>query len=245
MKSDLHTLYLVAWHIGAQGDLTLNAVRLARRLRVFLAEESDEAKEQFLSILKLEAKGREFLTIPTRPDPGFLKRVLGHLAKEDVGLISSGGMPCFADPGGWLVREVRSRGGAVAAMAGASGLTTLLALSGFDWLEDPPTRRFSFTFFEEAGPHDFFLETVAREYEPVVVFLRVQAFPLCLKKMEPVVGDRPIAAFFDLTKPRNKFPYADEVRTLSLKEWRSELTKVRWEKVSDISLMIHPEVYRR
>mgnify|MGYP001612986210 FL=1 len=130
-------------------------------------------------------------------------------------------------------------------MAGASALTTLLALSGFAWLEDPPTRRFSFTFFEEAGPHDFFLETAAREYEPVVVFLRVHAFPLCLKKMEPVVGDRPIAAFFDLTKPRNKFPYADEVRTLSLKEWRAELPKVRWEKVSDIALMIHPKGYRR
>ncbi|MFA6316117.1 MAG: SAM-dependent methyltransferase [Elusimicrobiota bacterium] len=245
MKTRGHTLYLIPWHIGARGDLTLNTVSLARRLGVFLAEEAGEAAEQFLSILRLDAKGREFLTIPPRPDPAFLNRVLGLLEKGDVGLISSGGMPCFADPGGWLVREVRARGGGVTAMAGASGLTTLLALSGFDWLEDPPTRRFSFTFFEAAGPHDFFLETVARKFEPVVVFLRVAAFPKCLKVMREAVGKRPIAAFLDLTKPRPKFPHADEVRVLTVAEWQAGKAKVAWDRVSDMALMIHPEVYRR
>ena len=32
----LHTLYLIPWHIGITGDLTYGAVRLARRLKVFL-----------------------------------------------------------------------------------------------------------------------------------------------------------------------------------------------------------------
>ncbi|MBI5622568.1 MAG: hypothetical protein HY924_02185 [Elusimicrobia bacterium] len=245
MRPSDHTLYLIPWHIGARADLTLNAARSARTLRVFLAEEAAEAKSQFTDVLKLDIKAKEFLTIPARPDRAFLDRVLALLAQEDVGLVSSGGMPCFSDPGGWLVTEVRSRGIRVAAMAGASGLTTLLALSGFDWLEEPPTRRFSFTFFEEAGPHDFFLETVERRFEPVVIFLSVRALPLCLKMLDGRVGERPIAAFLDMTKPRPQFPYADEVRVHRLKEWKTELRKVDWKKVSDVALMIHPEALRR
>ncbi|MBI4676593.1 MAG: hypothetical protein HY748_03320 [Elusimicrobia bacterium] len=245
MKKEYHTLYLIPWHIGARGDMTLNAVHMARRLRAFLAEEAEEARSQFFKVLRLDCAGKEFLTIPARPEPGFVNRVLALLAKEDVGLVSSGGMPCFADPGGWLVRDLRSRGVDIAPMAGASSLTTLLTLSGFDWLEDPPTRRFSFTFFEETGPHDDFRETVGRRFEPVIVFLRARAFASCLKMMKDLAGQRPIAAFFDMTKPKPKFPYADQVRTMSANEWEAGVKKVRWEKVSDIALMIHPEAYRR
>lgn len=239
-----HAIYLIPWHIGGS-DVTQKALGLLRRLRVFLVEDVGYSRAEFNRVAGAGGDGKEFLSIPHRPDTAFLDRVLGLLAGEEVGLVASGGMPCFADPGGWLVRELRSRGAAITPVAGASALTTVLAMSGFDWLQDPPTRRFTFTFFEEQAPHDEFREAVARRFEPVVVFLGVRAFPACLAKMEDLVGKRPIAAFLDLTNSGPEFPYGDQVLTMGLKAWQAELPRIQWDKVRDMSLMIHPEAYRR
>lgn len=237
-----HTLYLVPWHIGISGDLTYATVRLVRRLRVFLTEEPEVTRDQFRRILEIDPAGREFLPVPSRPSRRFLERIRKLLAREDVGLLSSGGVPCFVDPGGWLVRELRDAGGSVEALAGASGLTTLLSLSGYDWLDDPPTRRFSFVVYHAAQRQDSFLETLARPNEPIVVFLAVGDFGRCLETMRGRVGTRRIAVFFDLARPRRRFPYAGLVQTRTLDEWRALPKRtIDWTKVSDISLLIHPE----
>ncbi|MCM2305316.1 MAG: SAM-dependent methyltransferase, partial [Elusimicrobia bacterium] len=133
MTTSEHTLFLVPWHIGNRLDITVNAARVARELRVFLAEEPELTRRQFEGDLGVDCKGKEFLLIPEKEDPRFLKEVLARLAAQDVALICSGGIPCFIDPGAWLVRSLRAREVPVRALAGASILSTMLSLSGMDW----------------------------------------------------------------------------------------------------------------
>ncbi len=236
------TLFLIPWHIGNRADLTLNAVRMARRLRCFITEDAEDTRAQLQNVLHIDCAGKELLTVPIRFDKDFLTRVLNILRKEDAGMISSGGAPCFADPGGWLVRELRERGVSIAALAGASTLSTLLSLSGFDWIQTPASGSFSFIFFRNGVNEKHFREVVGRDREPVAVFLEKPAFRDCLKVMRDLIGKRPVAVFFDLTKvtSSNKYPYANQVRTLSCADWLREAKKIRWEKISDVALLVHP-----
>ena len=237
------TLWLIPWHIGNMRDITVHAAQAARKLRVFLAEEPELTKRQFETDLGIDCRGKEFLPIPEKTDPRFLKEVLATLRAEDVALISSGGIPCFIDPGAWLVKSLRSQEVTITALAGASILSTMLSLSGVDWTGTH--NRGTFLIYRSAGPrggtHASVLEAVRRAEEPLFVFLSLAQFRECLKDMEPVIGKRLVSAFFDLTKvPRSKFPYSDRMITLGCRDWMKEADRIRWDEVSDVALMVHP-----
>jgi 16S rRNA (cytidine1402-2'-O)-methyltransferase len=236
-----HALILIPWHIGDWKDMTLHAVSTLKRLRCLVVEDAAEARSQFAA-LRLDASGKELLEVPVRPRPDFLRRVLARLRREDVGMVSLGGMPCFMDPGGWLVRGLRRRGAAVEALPGASSLTAVLSLSGFDWVESPRSRSFSFVFFDERGDQAAFRAVAARSGEPVVVFVRKHAFTACLRGLRGVVGSRSITGFFDLTKnPPESHPWADRVRTLDCARWLREAARIPWARVAEAVLLIHPD----
>jgi 16S rRNA (cytidine1402-2'-O)-methyltransferase len=236
-----HALILIPWHIGDWKDMTFHAVSTLKRLRCLVVEESAEARNQFAE-LRLDASDKEFLEVPPRPSPEFLRRVLARLRREDVGLISLGGTPCFMDPGGWLVRELRRRGAAVEALPGASSLTAVLSLSGFDWVDSPRSRSFSFVFFDERGGQDVFRAVAARSGEPVVVFVRRHAFAACLRGLREVVGSRLITGFFDLTKnPPERYPWADRVRTMDCARWLRQAARIPWARVAEAVLLVHPD----
>ena len=147
-----HGLLLIPWSIGNRLDITLHAVRCVRRLRCFLAEDPDLSREQFAALLGAGVRAKRFWRLPDRPDPKFLKMVLGLLKSEDVGLVSGGGIPCFVDPGAWVVRELRRAGVSVTALAGASSLASVLCLSGIEWRSSNPV--FSFAFFPAGSSSD-------------------------------------------------------------------------------------------
>ena len=239
-----HALILIPWHIGDWRDVTFHAVSELKRLRCLAVEDAAEARAQ-LAQLRLDGSGKEFLAVPPRPRPAFLRRVLARLRREDVGMLSLGGVPCFMAPGGWLVRELRGRGVPVRALAGASSLTAVLSLSGFDWVETPHSRSFSFVFFDERGDQSCFRAAAGRAGEPVVVFVRKHAFRDCLRGLRRAVGDRPVTAFFDLTKnPPEDYPHADRVRTMSCAGWLREAARIPWRKVADVALLVHPDESR-
>ena len=238
-----HTFFLIPWHIGNRLDITVHTARAARDLRVFLAEEPDLTRRQFQSDLGVDCRGKEFLSIPESEDPDFLKEVLARLGREDVGLIASGGIPCFIDPGSWLVARLREKGISIVALAGPSILSTMLSLSGVDWAGKQC--RGSFVFYLSAAPggrmNPSFQEAVRREDEPVFVFLAIRQFRGCLAEMRPLIGDRLVSAFFDLTKGSGpKYPYADRVVTHDCRAWLKEADRIPWKDVSDVSLMVHP-----
>lgn len=243
MTTSERTLFLVPWHIGNRLDITVNAARVARELRVFLAEEPELTRRQFEGDLGVDCTGKEFLLIPEKADPRFLKKVLARMAAQDVALICSGGIPCFIDPGAWLVKSLRERGVPIRALAGASILSTMLSLSGMDWTGTH--NRGTFIIYLAAGPkggpHASLLEAVRREDEPVFIFLALAQFRECVENIAPVVGKRQLSAFFDLTKKtKGKYPYADRVMTMGCAAWLKEAEKIPWVEISDIALMLHP-----
>ncbi len=236
-------LILIPWHIGHDGDLSINVLRTTQRLRSFLAEEPDASRWHFERILPQGARDKVLLRIPTKPNGGFLRRVVGLLEREDVGLVASGGVPCFIDPGAWLVRELRERGVPIVPLPGPSGLTTLLSMSGLDWTMDGLST-FTFVFFcrpKAASPRPDLREALGRRGEPLVVFLQVSELRACLEELRAGGDDRRVSVFFDLTKPPGaRFPYANQVRTLTVREWLRLFRRVRWKSVSDLALLVHP-----
>ena len=234
-----HELILIPWHIGNRRDVTLSTARAARDMRLFLAEEPEATKRMFISDLGIDCRGKEFLAIPEKEDEPFLNAVRSRLGAEDVGLICSGGVPCFLDPGAWLVRRLRAQDVPITALAGASILSTMLSLSGLEWAVEQ--NRGTFAFYLDGPSRKDILEAVRRKDEPVFVFLGVAQFRECLEFIGPVVAGRLVTAFFDLTKrPKSKFPYADRVMTMDPGDWLKEAPGIRWNEVSDVALMIHP-----
>ena len=236
-------LILIPWHIGHDGDLSVNVLRTIQRLRAFLAEEPDTSRQHFERLLPLGARGKLLLRIPGGPDAAFLRQVVALLRREDVGLVASGGVPCFIDPGAWLVRELRERGVPILPLGGPSCLSTLLSMSGLDFTK-PELNVFTFVFFGQSGAtpvRPALREALGRRGEPVVVFLLVPALRACLEALLGAGGNRRVSIFFDLTKPHGlRFPYADKVWTLTVREWLRALSRVPWERVSDIALLVHP-----
>jgi 16S rRNA C1402 (ribose-2'-O) methylase RsmI len=244
MTTDGNTLILIPWHIGNILDVTYNAVRTVRRLRLLLVEDPELTRRQFEHDLKIDCREKEFLAIPEEESQPFAEKTQARLRTEDVGLLASSGAPCFIDPGAWLVRRLISAGVPVVSQSGASILSNMLSLSGVDWTG--ATNRGTFVLYLRSGPgggaNKAFLEAVGRQSEPVFIFLGLDQFRECLTAMAPVVGNRPVTAFFDLTKvPRSKFPFADRLLTVSCREWLQEANRINWHEISDVSLMVHPE----
>lgn len=237
------TLFLVPWHIGNRLDITVHAARVARSIRIFLTEEPELTRRQFENDLGIDCKGKEFLLIPEKEDSKFLKIVLAKLAVEDVALICSGGIPCFIDPGAWVVKRLRERDMPIRALAGASILSTMLSLSAMDWTGKH--NRGTFIIYLASGPkggaHASLLEAVRREDEPVFIFLALNQFRECISHLEPAIGKRLVSTFFDLTKKtKGKYPYADRVITMTCKEWLKEPERIPWKEISDVALMVMP-----
>ncbi|HXT01666.1 MAG TPA: SAM-dependent methyltransferase [Elusimicrobiota bacterium] len=241
MASSSRALVLVPWHIGSADDVTRAAAAAARDLRLFLAEDPEETKRVFIENLRVDCAEKEFLKIPASENERFLEDVGARLNGEDVGLISSSGIPCFLDPGAWLVRRLRALDVPIRALAGPSILSTMLSLSGLEWAQAQHVG--TFAFYLEGRSRRELLRAVRRA-DPIFIFLRADRFRECLEHIGPAVGERLVSAFLDLTKrPLADYPYADRVSTMSVGDWLKD-SSVRWDRVSDVSLMVHPRQRR-
>jgi 16S rRNA C1402 (ribose-2'-O) methylase RsmI len=236
-------LILLPWHIGHACDLTTGVAAEVARLRMLLVESVDHARRELREILGIDMEAKELRAIPERPDPAFLRWLVAVLAREDVGLMASGGIPAFIDPGAWLVAALRERGVELVPRAGASCLGTMLSLSGIEW-RNKAHSSFSFAFFLDGPPgcsEERAFRRIARRREPLFVFLRPTRVERCLRVLRDEVGERPVSLFFDLTKGRSRrFPLSDEVRTMTCAEWLVALPKLPWKRISDVALMLGP-----
>lgn len=238
----MNRLILIPWHIGDRRDVTINALGHARRLSLFVVEDPDDARRAFAELVPGGLEGKTFLPLPVGESPELLARVLAALEREDVGLLASGGAPCFLDPGAWLVRAARERGAAVTALAGASCLSTLLSLSGVEFLGKPDVAGVLFYARQYSRPGPGFAEALRAhgEAQASVVLLRACDLRACLSELAALVGDRRVSVFTDLTKDKAKYPYGGEVRTRTCGEWLSGWGELDWARVGEASLLVHP-----
>lgn len=236
-------LFLLPWHVGDRGDLTVNTLRRLQRLRVLLVEDPATARRELARVLPEGAPARRLLRLPSEPNAAFERRVRDALEREDVGLLASGGAPCFCDPGAWVVERLRARGVPIVPLAGPSALTTLLSASGVEWT-GKTCNTFTFAFFcRPAGGRTApaMRDALARRDEPVVIFLPVADLPDCLRRLAAGGGgDRRVSVFFDLTKTdERRFPLANRVHTLPVREWLRVHRRIPWNRVSEIALIAH------
>jgi 16S rRNA C1402 (ribose-2'-O) methylase RsmI len=157
--------------------------------------------------------------------------------------LAGGGGPCFCDPGAWVVERLRERGVPIVPLAGPSALTALLSASGVEWT-GKAGNTFTFAFFcrpARGRVAPAMREALARREEPVVIFLPVADLPDCLRCLAAAGGDdRRVSVFFDLTKTdERRFPFANRVHTLTVREWRRVHRRIPWNRVSEIALIAH------
>jgi len=236
-------LFLLPWHVGDRGDLTVHTLRRLQGLRVLLVEDPATVRRELSQVLPGGAAGKRLLRLPPGPDAAFERRVRAVLEREDVGLLASGGTPCFCDPGAWMVQHLRAAGVPIVPLAGPSALTALLSASGVEWT-GKAGNTFTFAFFcrpARGRVAPAMRAALARREEPVVLFLPVADLPDCLRCLAAAGGDdRRVSVFFDLTKTdERRFPFANCVRTLTVREWRRLHRHIPWSRVSEIALIAH------
>ena len=213
--------------------MTHHALDEVARLEHLLVEDTSMC-EQLSRDHGIDCSTKTFTGIGFDPDSRLLERCLDDLRRRDVGMLSSSGVPCFIDPGAWLVRELRARGVSMRALPGASALTTVLSLSGVEWASDPGV--FTFCFYpSRRGPKlDPILDRAA---EPVVVFLALDTFMELVDCVANRYPTRSMTAFLDLTKPTRA--RSDVVETLTASEWQHRGAEIA-RQAEDVAVIVHP-----
>lgn len=185
-------VFVVATPIGDRRDFSARAVATLHSVDLIVAEDTRSARD---------------LLGPTRADllsmhdhnerqrtPGLLRRLA---AGDRVALISEAGMPLLSDPGYVLVRQAVAAGCLIAPVPGPDAVTTALGIAGL------PTDAFQFIGFLPRKPGERRRRLAALDAAPLssVFFEAPHRMLDCLDDITAALGDRPLAACRNLTKP--------------------------------------------
>ena len=125
-------LYIVATPIGNKQDITLRALEILKSTRHVFAEDTREIGKLLelhgipLAEKKLHSYASHNLKAATEKAVEILR------AGEDIAMASDRGTPAISDPGSLLVARAREEGFTVLPIPGASSVTALLSVSGWD-----------------------------------------------------------------------------------------------------------------
>ena len=123
----MSTLFVVATPIGNLSDRTIRAVEVLRQVRVVVAEDT-RITRRLLDTIGSDAK---LFAYHRRSKPRDLPRILNHLDKGDVAIVSDAGTPGINDPGQEIVVAAVERGHDVTPIPGPSSIIAALSVSGF------------------------------------------------------------------------------------------------------------------
>ena len=186
-------LYLVATPIGNLEDITLRALRVLQEADLIAAEDTRRTAK-LLNHYDIHTTSTSF---HVRNEAAKGPRLLARLAAgASVALVSDAGTPLLADPGGRLVRDALAAGIAVHAVPGASAVLAGLVASGlagdgFTFVGFPPPRTHG---------RKRWLQRVAAEPRPVVMFEAPHRIKATLDDMASVAGNRRVAVCREMTK---------------------------------------------
>ena len=188
----MSTLYLVATPIGNLEDITFRAVRILKEVPLIAAEDTRTSK----TLLKAYQIDTRLTSYHDHNKEKKVPRLLDHLQKLDLALISDAGTPAINDPGFYLVKAVLDAGHQVVPIPGPSAPVAGLSASGF------PTDNFLYLGYlprKTKGRLDLFNEI--KELPWTLVLLEApHRLIQSLEDIRSVFGEREIAVARELTK---------------------------------------------
>ena len=193
-------LYLVATPIGNLEDITLRALRVLQEADLIAAEDTRRTAK-LLNHYDIHTTSTSF---HVRNEAAKGPRLLARLAAgASVALVSDAGTPLLADPGARLVRDALAAGIAVHAVPGASAVLAGLVASGlagdgFTFVGFPPPRTHG---------RKRWLQSVAAEPRPIVMFEAPHRIKATLDDMAGVVGSRRVAVCREMTKRHENYVF--------------------------------------
>ena len=187
------TLFLVATPIGNLEDVSQRALRVLQEVDLVAAEDTRRTRRLLerhgiTARLKSLFEGNERARVP-----GLIERLHGG---ESIAVVTDAGSPGLSDPGFPLVRAAVGEGLNVVSVPGPSAVIAALQVSGL------PTDAFTFAGFlpPKQVARRKALEALADRRESIVVFESPHRIMQCLKDVNELWGDRPIALARELTK---------------------------------------------
>ena len=193
------TLYLVATPIGNLEDITLRALRILKEVALIAAEDTRRTAK-LLTHYDIHTTSTSF---HVRNEAAKGARLLARLAAgESVALVADAGTPLLSDPGARLVRDALAAGMTVQAVPGASAVLAALVMSGFGG---------EFTFAGFPPPRSRgrrrWLERLAAEPRPIVMFEAPHRINATFEDMASVVAGRRVAVCREITKAHEDFVF--------------------------------------
>ncbi|TGM34121.1 16S rRNA (cytidine(1402)-2'-O)-methyltransferase [Leptospira biflexa] len=207
-KREKGLLYVVATPIGNMGDITLRAIDVLKEVDLVLCESAKETKSLFH---KLGISTPVLALYKDHSETPFAN-VLEQLKQgKSMALVSDAGTPGVSDPGSQMVRTARENGISIVPVPGATALTALLSVSGF---QVNPTYFLGF-LSEKPSKKRRELER-AREIEGLIVFYEsVHKLPRLYPILEELFPETEVLMGRELTKAFEEVVYYANPRELA------------------------------
>ena len=126
---DTAALYVVATPIGNLGDITVRALDVFKSCSFIICEDTRRTRR----LLDHYAIDAELIAIHRFNEEKGAPRIIARLAKgESCAYVSEGGTPAVSDPGARLVQRVRGAGFPVIVVPGASAVTAVMSIAGWE-----------------------------------------------------------------------------------------------------------------
>ncbi|PJZ66226.1 16S rRNA (cytidine(1402)-2'-O)-methyltransferase [Leptospira wolffii] len=187
------TAYVVATPIGNLEDITLRALEVLKQSDIIYCENSQHSRRLFQTYGIQTAARTLYKDHSPQPFAAIIQELKngGTLA-----LVSDAGTPGVSDPGSQLVRILREENVPVVPVPGASALTSMLSVSG--WQTHPSV--FLGFLSEKKGKKRNQLKEWEEFQGPITVFESVHRIKDTLSAVREIFPEAPILLGRELTK---------------------------------------------
>jgi len=127
-KSEPGKLYVVATPIGNVGDTTDRAKEILASVDAILCESAGETRSL---LQKLSISKQTWPLYKDSSETPYHSLITGLKEGKSYALVSDAGTPGISDPGSHVVRVVRENGFSIVPIPGASALSAILSVCGF------------------------------------------------------------------------------------------------------------------
>lgn len=189
-------LFIVATPLGHRDDVTLRALSTLKETEILFAEDTRELRK-LLSLHGIPASGKAIHSYAQHNLDEATERAVAFLKEgRSVALVTDRGTPAVSDPGARLVRSAREENIPVVPIPGASSLTTVLSVSGWEG------GAVAFTGFLPRGVSERreLLERIGKAVAAIVIFESPRRARETVRQLEEWFPDGKLFVAREMTK---------------------------------------------